>query len=178
MIITETEAIRQSISHSVQAMGIFTQCSVKIVEIEIEFHENEIKKPFKNSHEHIVYSILMGDIVGESYLLMSDICLNKLSDKLFGIGNQISDLFKKEMLKELDNIVTAATISKLCNYTDSECSAYVPELLDTDFDGIFDYMSKSINTFVPCFFVDSIIELQDLNEQIEFKWVIKWAEND
>lgn len=126
--------------------------------------------PFKKDHFHFVVTTeLFGDLRGKSYLMLSHDDLEVLSRHL-GLKNPT---LKTEFLKELDNILSAAVITKLSNELMAKVYGDIPILLKdvTNLTEmiISDFSSHSSQSFLSAVYLE--IKQQPAVNPL-FLWVI------
>jgi len=86
------------------------------------------------AHMHLSGSYILlttqifGDVTGKSYLFLPETAMEILTSSIPG-GNHASISFKEEFIKELNNILSAAVITKLSNELAKKMFGDVPELI-------------------------------------------------
>jgi chemotaxis protein CheY-P-specific phosphatase CheC len=121
----------------------------------------------------LVTTEIFGDVIGKSYLLLTQEEIDTLTQRSFS-GKSQPDEIKTAFIKELDNILSAAVISKLSNFLGVKMYGDVPnwvggveqrvtDLIRRDFSG--DEEELCISS--ACFTIDSYPSLRS-----SFIWVI------
>lgn len=77
----------------------------------------------------LVATDVIGEVCGKSYLLLNARELDQLSQRAYGTDDAVMD-FKEELVKELDNILSASVISKLSNALHLNMYGNIPMLVN------------------------------------------------
>lgn len=77
----------------------------------------------------LVATDVIGEVRGKSYLLLNSHELDQLSQRVYGTDDAVMD-FKEELVKELDNILSASVISKLSDALHLNMYGNIPMLVN------------------------------------------------
>jgi chemotaxis protein CheY-P-specific phosphatase CheC len=92
-----------------------------------DFLEAEDYARFSGSHLLLTTQIF-GDVLGKSYLFIPESAFEVLTSRIPATsGSSIN--FKEEFIKELNNILSAAVLTKLSNFLSKKMFGDVPELI-------------------------------------------------
>jgi chemotaxis protein CheY-P-specific phosphatase CheC len=97
------------------------------VKFDADFLQAEEYIRFSGSHVLLTTQIF-GDVSGKSYLFLSERALEILTKTIPANPNSSID-FKEEFIKELNNILSAAVLTKLSNFLSKKMFGDVPELI-------------------------------------------------
>lgn len=92
-----------------------------------DFLQSEVFSKFSGSHTLLTTDIF-GDVSGKSYLFIPDCAVEILTSTIPSACNASID-FKEEFIKELNNILSAAVLTKLSNNLSKKMFGDVPELI-------------------------------------------------
>lgn len=92
-----------------------------------DFLEAKEYMRFSGSH-FLLTTQIFGDVNGKSYLFLPDAALDILTSTIPSACNSSMN-FKEEFIKELNNILSAAVITKLSNLLAKKMFGDVPELI-------------------------------------------------
>ena len=116
---------------------------------------------------------IFGDLTGKSYLFLSHKEFEYLTSEI-PEGNNSALNFKEEFAKELDNILSAAVITKLSNELNVKMYGDVPVLIDGTSAKIEDVINDDFGEYVKQVYINSISFSFDRDMKIapRFIWVM------
>ena len=114
-----------SLSQMINRKGAVTNFDMGSVKLGTNFLEAEEYKNFKGSYVLLTTEIF-GEVSGKNYLFLSTQDI-----EMFTSAMPSNMELKEEFIKELDNILSAAVITKLSNALNKRMYGNVPELIGT-----------------------------------------------
>jgi len=97
----------------------------------------------ENGELIVLTTQLMGDIMGKSYLILSE---DESKEIFKTVGLQLSDQLKEGFLLEIDNIISATVIAELSNELDLEVYGDVPRIFHINARELQDFMKNSMTS--------------------------------
>jgi chemotaxis protein CheY-P-specific phosphatase CheC len=116
-----------SLAQLTKCKAAFTVFHRGSVRLGADFLQEQEYVPLSGSHVLLTTQIF-GDVNGKSYLLLSDQAL-EIFTRTIPSGPNPSVNFKEEFIKELNNILSAAVLTKLSNILSKKMFGDVPELI-------------------------------------------------
>ncbi len=162
-------SLSQMIKRKGAAVNNFDMGSVKLGS---DFLQSEDYKKFTGSYLLLTTEIF-GDVNGKNYLFLSTKDVEMFTSSIpSGIGS-CEDL-KEEFIKELDNILSAAVITKLSNSLNKKMYGNVPQLIGTVRCHINDLINDDFGEDTEEVYVNSICFTFEDHAEIQplFVWVL------
>jgi chemotaxis protein CheY-P-specific phosphatase CheC len=116
---------------------------------------------------------IFGDISGKSYLFLSENAMEILTSSIPSCKNSSTNL-KEEFIKELDNILSAAVITKLSNALTKRMCGDVPVLIEKVNSHLNDIINDDFSEVTDEVYINSIYFTFDDHNGIHplFVWVL------
>src|SRR5687767_4794724 len=116
-----------SLSQMIKRKGAVTNFDMGSVKLGASFLESEEYKKFNGSYLLLTTEIF-GEVIGKNYLFLSSKDVEIFTSTMPSTSEAETEL-KEEFIKELDNILSAAVITKLSNALNKKMYGNVPQLI-------------------------------------------------
>lgn len=145
------EVLGSGIDKTVGSLGVMIDQEVEIMEIELKRDPSFLIENTTDSDEIILLRTqLVGEVAGLNYFLISKEEAKTISDAIFSEelddGSHLEEL-TTEFLKEVENVMAAATISELADKLDLSMFGDVPRMQSLSLREISEIMSAESNQF-------------------------------
>lgn len=166
-------------SHASVSLTQMTKCPTRYN----NFHHGSVRFdaqfPEIEEHMHVsgAYVLLttqiFGDVTGKSYLLLPESAMEILTSTI-PAGKPSSVNFKEEFIKELNNILSAAVITKLSNQLAKKMFGDVPELIGKVTCHLSDIIEDDFSEELEEVYINGIYFLLENHQGIQplFVWVL------
>lgn len=175
----KNQMLINAIDNAAVSMNMMLGSEVKVSNINFSFKEENKIVQYSNKLDkgvHILKTDMMGSLVSTSYLVLSPTDVKKILEKCLPnealkTNNPENIALQEGFLLELDNIVTAGTITVFANQLDEMIYGDVPQLLVLDKINTNTYIDAEINAkgFKNC--INAEVKVEDLDIELDFIWL-------
>ncbi|WP_422359603.1 hypothetical protein [Reichenbachiella sp.] len=147
------EVLTSGIDKTAGSLGVMIDQDVEIMEIELKQDPSFLLNPEGGSKENMILlrTQLIGDVAGLNYFLISEKEAKAISGAIFSneFEGEVADLkeLMTEFLKEVENVMAAATISELADKLDMSMFGDVPRIQSLSLKEISEIMNTESNQF-------------------------------
>ena len=170
---THLEAVlRKSLQKSAESLGMMIKKEVAFEKFEILDSCQGLDK-LDDSQEILVTTEIIGDVNGKSYLMLSEEKGNIIYKNVFGSKNPAISM--EVVMKEVDNIVSAAVISVLADNFQVEIFGDVPYFFNTEANKTLELITDDCINYEneeDKFFVKSTLVSNEVNLHMDFYWIL------
>jgi len=151
-----------------------------IVLKKIDYGHDEEDIPQVNSKNgdrlHLIKTELKGQLKGSCFLIFSEEEVEKiyntcLSPDMLADNSDQGMEMKMAFLTEIDNMVSAAVITKFSNFLDLELFGYVPSVNVISADEVKNYLDAELATFETIIHFKAIFHGTELDISPDFIWM-------
>jgi hypothetical protein len=147
------------------------------------FHHGSVRfdSEFLETEEHmnragsyvLLTTQIFGDVTGKSYLFLPERAMEILTSTIPS-GSKSSIVFKEEFIKELNNILSAAVITKLSNQLAKKMFGDVPELIGNVKCHLCDIIQDDFSEELEEVYVNGIYFVLENHQGVQplFVWVL------
>ena len=162
----------ESLKKSAASLGMMVRKEVVIEDFEM-FDACDGMDELEQGQEILVTTEIIGDVNGKSYLMLSEEVGNLVYESVF--GPRKPSITMEVVMKEVDNIVSAAMISVLADSFQVEIFGDVPYFFIANAAKSQDIISDDCINYAneeDKFFIKSKLVCKDKNIRMLFYWII------
>ena len=163
---------QKSLQKSAASLGMMVRKKITIEDFEL-LDTFEGLDALDSSQEILVTTEIIGDVNGKSYLMLSEEVGSIIYEQVF--GPKKPSITMEVVMKEVDNIVSAAVISVLADSFQVEIFGDVPYFFMANSDKTRDIISDDCINYTneeDKFFIKSKLVCEDQNIKMLFYWII------
>lgn len=148
-----------SISEILNSFATLNIPQIKLIE-SLELKDYLINNNRSNESQYIVSQLIHGSLSGENIFIIDEQSAISMT-KVFNEENEVSSEDVNDVVLEITNILSSATIGKFCELLESKVSFQAPaiELIKS----INDFDDKRVEDFKKVIIISTVLEFKDLN---------------
>lgn len=177
----KTQIINEAMEKAAQSINMIVGCEAKVVKIDFSFPNIDGSIQYTNKTDqatHVLKTTIAGNLSGASYLILSPEDVNKihlkcLPEEVVKTDNVKNKALKGALLLEIDNIVSASTVTIFANHMDQMIYGDVPKLMVLNSNQVNSFLTSEIeNSGCPnC--LNVMLQVDDLDIALDFFWVFE-----
>jgi len=177
----KTQIINEAMEKAAQSINMIVGCEAKVMKIDFSFPNIDGAIQYSNKTEHfthIIKTAVAGNLSGASYLILSPEDVNKihlkcLPEEVVKTDNVKNKALKGALLLEMDNIISASTVTVFANHMDQMIYGDVPKLKVLKSDEVNSFLTSEIESTGCQNCLNVTLQIDDLDITLDFFWAFE-----
>lgn len=173
------EIIGIGLSKAADSFSFFTKgkVTIKLNEIKLNFDSYfPLSRKYPTSKNYLLKTMIKGELNGEAYLLFSDedtelILIKNLPNSINLLSEEKKEI-EKNILLEIDNIITASVVTQFANILQSKIYGDVPAINFLEGFEINQFLSANYNRSYNALFFSARFVSESTELSPEFIWLM------